>query len=378
MKKIWLFVLMCAGVLNAALAQGDIQFTLQKSAQGDLSQSVVESLDLKLKQILNRNSAAAANAYNVFAIEPVLQLTDELTAEGLMQDVSVVKGELTLFAKNSVDGTMYYSMTIPVRGNGTGGTEKALKTMISNIKTTDTQFTRFIRITRQKIQDYYAANCATILQKAQGLYDLQKYQEALAYLSAISETLPCYEQASVLQAELVKYIPAGPDTVIVERVVEKPVEVEKIVEVEKVVEKPVVVEKVVEKPVIVEVEKEPEDLDCEISISVTDLDVRVLRCYGNTTQKRITIQLEVVNRNDNILSTGVSFLSAFTIDGEECTRKAALSDNNWWHDAKLPSNVKVKQDYYVLNVSKKIAGFSFIELKIRDAKVIIRNLPVEW
>ena len=37
--------------------------------------------------------------------------------------------------------------------------------MISALRTTDPVYTRFIRIARQKIQDYYAANCATILQK---------------------------------------------------------------------------------------------------------------------------------------------------------------------------------------------------------------------
>lgn len=106
--------------------------------------------------------------------------------------------------------------------------------MIMGIRATDPIYTRFIRIARQKIQDYYAVNCATILQKAQSLYSLKRYEEALSYLSAISESVPCYEQASVLQAELAQYVPGTqPDTVIIEKVIEKPVEVEKIVEVER-------------------------------------------------------------------------------------------------------------------------------------------------
>ena len=227
MKRLLFLLLACVCGLGA-FAQGEIQFTILKSAQEELPPSVVEALDLRLKQIFNRNSAASANGYNVFAIEPVFELSDVMTTAGMMQEVSVVKGELTLIAKNLVDGTMYYSMIIPVKGNGVGGEEKAMKNMIGNIKATNTAFTRFIRTTREKIQDYYAANCAIILQKAQGLFDQKKYQEAMNYLSAISETLPCYEQAAVLLKELYNYVPSEPDTVIVERVVEKPVEVEKI------------------------------------------------------------------------------------------------------------------------------------------------------
>ena len=81
-----------------------------------------------------------------------------------------------------------------------------------------------------------------------------------------------------------------PDTVIIQKVIEKPVEVEKIVEVENIVEKPVVVEKVVEKPVIVEkvvekpVAQETPAARCEITLSTNRLQFKVLKCTGNATQ----------------------------------------------------------------------------------------------
>lgn len=104
----------------------------------------------------------------------------------------------------------------------------------------------------------------------------------------------------------------------------------------------------------------------------------MLKCFGNVTQRRITIQLEVLNHNDRILNGQVSFNSAFTLDGEECDNKKSLTDARWWANTKMPSQVKIKQDYFVLDVTKKIPGFSYLEFEIRDAKVIIRNLPVEW
>lgn len=371
MKRIFLFVLSL--VVYAGLHAQDVQFTILPSAQDELPADVSEALNLKLKQILTRNSAASADAYNVFGIEPVLEIHESLSSEGLMEKVSLVKGELTLLAKNIVDGSLYYSMSIPVSGSSEGGSEtKAMKAMVTGIKTTNTSFTRFIRIARQKIQDYYAANCGVILQKAQTLYEQKMYWETVSYLSAISEALPCYEQASVLLAELDKYIPVEttPDTVVIERVVEKPVVVEKVVE------KPIIVEKVIEKPVP---QEEKNELDCQISISVNDLDVKVLKCYGNEVQRRITLELEVLNQNNDITSGSVFFNSAYTIDGVECNRRGALRDrSSMAYGVKFPPQIKLKQNYYVLEISEKIPGFSYVELEIRGAKVIIRNLSVEW
>lgn len=384
MKRLLILMLLCASSLWS-FAQGDIQFTLLKAPQENLPLNVRDALDLKLKQVLTRNSAAAANQYNVFAVEPTIELTDVLTSEGLVQNVSVAVGELTLMAKNLVDGTVYYSMTIPVKGDAVGDNEKGMKTMIANLKSTDTAFTRFIRTTRQKIQDYYAANCATILQKSQSLYEQKKYDEALSYLSAISDALPCYEQAAVLQAELAKLMPDAPDTVIVqkviEKIVEKPVEVEKIVEVEKVVERPVIVEKIVEKPVIVEkvVEKpvvtEAPKLDCEITMSTNRLQFRVLKCTGNAAQQRITILAEVTNIDtDRNAEEYLKFTSAITNTGSECNNFEI--ENGAW--MKMPPRIPLRREFYVTKVFDKFSAFSYVELYIADTRVYIRNLPIKW
>lgn len=375
MKRLLLAIGMCLyGMMT--FAQGEIQFTLMKSEQTDISSEVKEALNLKLKQVFNRNSAAAANSYNVFVIEPTLELTDIMQTEGMVQEVSVAKGELTLIAKNKIDGTMYYSMTIPVKGSKVGNREKALLAMITNIKTTNTAFTRFIRLSRQKIQDYYAENCSVILQHAQELYDLKRYEEAISYLSAVSDALPCYEQTSVLMKELMSHHTTNPDTVVVEKIVEK------VVEKPIIVEKPVVVEKVVEKPietekVITTTSPNPAP-ECEVSVSVTDLDVKIIRCYGNRTQHRITIELEVTNRNNNITNTSVNFLSAFASDGVEYGKCHSLNRTNSWASTKMPPQVKIKQNYYVVEVDRQIDSFSYVEINIRNAKVIIRNLAVKW
>ena len=342
---------MTLGLLSlTGSAQGNLQFNINRSAQKDISENVVNALDLKLKQIMNRNSAAAADAYNVFAIDPSIELTDIVSTEGMVQNVSVAKGNLTLIAKNKIDGAMYYTMTIPVKGDAFGDKEKALLKMISNIKVTDPAFTRFIRISRQKIEEYYDANCSVILQKAKSLSDQGKYKEAMSYLSAISPSLPCYQQSSELEKEISANIPVEVphDTVVVEK------EVEKIVEKE--------VEKIVEKP------------DCQISISTQDFTFKVIECVGDMTQRRITIKAAITNvTTGNIKNLWVRMLSAYTGEGVQLNE---LSCENYYQD--FPSKITVPRNFYITKIDSKINILSFVDLKLGDTVVEIRNLPVRW
>ena len=349
MKKLVLSMML--GLMSmTGSAQGKLQFNINRSAQKDISENVVNALDLKLKQIMNRNSAAAADAYNVFAIDPSIELTDIVSTEGMVQNVSVAKGNLTLIAKNKIDGAMYYTMTIPVKGDAFGDKEKALLKMISNIKVTDPAFTRFIRISRQKIEEYYDANCSVILQKAKSLSDQGKYKEAMSYLSAISPSLPCYQQSSELEKEISANIPVEVphDTVVVEK------EVEKIVEKE--------VEKIVEKP------------DCQISISTQDFTFKVIECVGDMTQRRITIKAAITNvTTGNIKNLWVRMLSAYTGEGVQLNE---LSCENYYQD--FPSKITVPRNFYITKIDSKINILSFVDLKLGDTVVEIRNLPVRW
>ena len=348
-------------------AQGNIQFHINRSAQKDITENVANALDTKLKQVMNRNSAATADAYNVFAIEPTIEMTDVVSTEGMVQNVSVAKGNLILIAKNVVDNTMYYQMTIPVKGDAFGDKEKALLKMIANIKVTDVAFTRFIRLARQKIDEYYAANCTVILQKAKSLSEQGQHKEAMSYLSAVSPSVPCFEQAALLGKEIVANIPAEVphDTVVVEK------------EVEKIVEKEVVVEKVVEKPVVAEkpaVKSHPDEVECQISISTQHLTFQVIDCFGDMTQKRITIRGAIRNMTDNNWKdVFVKTVSAYTADGIQLK---SLAEENCWQE--FPSKLTVKRNFYITKVDSKIDTLSFVELKIDDTIVEIRNLPVKW
>ena len=351
MKKTFLQIIFLF-VAMVGYAQSDIHFTILKSETKGLSEDVVDALDLKLHQVFNRNSAAAADVYNVFAVSPSLSLDKVLSTDGgMVRNVSLAQGELVLIAKNIIDGAEYYSVTIPVQGEAVGNKEKAMLSMVKNIKVTAPAFTRFINTARKKIADYYANNCAFILQKAQSLYNQNHCQEAVSYLSAATANVPCYDQAAALQKQILENMDNTPE--------------------------PVVVEKVVEKPVPAPAPAAPE---CEITISKNDLDFRILSCTGNPMQKRITIKVEYVNNNANISNGDIAMNVVIDDNGHELTREnmAVTSNDSSYEWVSMPARVKLKHDFYIINYDHPMETVSYLKLKVRDGIVEIRNLKVNW
>lgn len=215
MKK--LLILYILAWLTVGLGAQTINFVVLPVEGGtELGDSTQSLLATKLKQVLTRSSAGAAGAYCVFGVQPQLNVTETRSTATSAGTVTVARGELTLIAMNVVDGSLYHSaaisLTAQVKGDAT-----AAKSLVQNIKPTDKQFTKFVRLAKEKIETYYAENCAAIVQRAQTLYDQGKYEEAAAYLAAISESVPCYEQASGLLSKLTGYVTEQPDTIVIRR-----------------------------------------------------------------------------------------------------------------------------------------------------------------
>lgn len=371
MKKILLQIVFFLSA-TIAMAQTDIQFSILKAEADGVSASVTNALDLKLRQVFDRNGAGAADLYNVFAIEPTISVEKIIsTKDGVVLDVPIAQGELVLIAKNIIDGAEYYSTSIELEGESLGSKDKAMKSMIKGIKVTDPAYKQFINTARKKIEEYYSTNCAFILQKAKALYNQQRYKEAISYLSAATANIPCYDQAYALQEQILAKLGTKPDTVIVEKVVEKPVVVEKVVE------KPVVVEKIVEKPVPAEAPAAPK---CEITISMNDLEFRILSCKGEPTQRRITIKAEYVNQNVNIANGDISLDVVIDDNDKELPRenKAVIANGSSYEWISMPARVNLKHDFYIVNYDHPIETISYMKLKVRNGYVEIRNLKVDW
>lgn len=163
-----------------------------------------QALTQRVEQILGRNSSAAADPYCAFVIDPALRLNSINKSEGLTRNVTLASGELVLNARNAYDGTLYYSLTQPLEVAVTGGEEKAVDALINGIKVRDAAYTRFLRTVRGKVAEYYQANCDRIIVRATHLHNQGDSEGALAYLAAVPDTSPCYDEAATLSTRIVR------------------------------------------------------------------------------------------------------------------------------------------------------------------------------
>lgn len=430
MKKLPIIILcLLCGILFAPAQNNSINFQAMPPVEGDMSDEVADALKLKVEQILTRNGAAATSIYNAFVVEPQLNLLDEMSTEGLVRNVHLIKAELTLIAKNALDGSMYGSIVVPIAGSGKGSKDQTLRSLIANIKVTDTQYTRFIRNARQKIMDHYTQNCGTIMQKAQVMINTGKYEDAIAYLNCVPETTPCYEQAAeaMIQAtslsntlnceaqmlvarnhyikkdydqaldllakiptssscssdaraltdSIEKYMNMPPDTVVVEKVVEVEVPVEKVIEKEVVKEVPQATPAPQKQPV----QQAPRvtELNPQISYSKDNIQVKVLACEGIESQQAVIISLLVTN----VARNGQEY-AWWTFENAIDTEGNTYKNGHWEgisyssSTRDIPYNIPVKWEFYVTPVYDKISSFSYLKFSIQKCDVVIKNLPVTW
>lgn len=370
MKRTILSLLLClCGMSAVAQSPTAIQFNLLKCTDSSLSDEVTEALHVKLKQVLNRNSAAAADVYNVFAIEPHITLTDVLTSEGTVRSVTMAKGELVLFAKNSVDGAEYYYVSVPVEAVVNGNKDKAVLSLVNGIKVTNPAFTRFIRVARQKIADYYAENCATIMQKAKALYNQKRYEEAVCYLSGASANMPCFDQAYELQRQILENL-GVPAPMPIDDPVELPDDAPVPQPVVEPAPQPVV------EPVAQPVSK---PLNYDLTISKPGLAFKVLSCVGDATLKRITITAEIVNQGayGNSSNEWCKTMLAYDDNGTEL-KELMIADDKYSTTRPFPKNLKVKEQFHILGLDNAFDTLSYVKIGLGDVVVELKNLAVQW
>lgn len=365
-----------------------IKFNLLPFEGDELPAATVSTLSRKLATAFDRSQASTEDACNVFAVRPAITLTDAAETEGMIREVARVAADMTISAFNAVDGTVYHSVTIPLKGTATGGKDAAVKAMANSMKPTDPVYVRFVRTARTRINDYYAENCGQIIEQARKLMTLQRYEEAANYLSGVPASVACYDQASVLLEEIAPYLNQAPDTVVVEHVVEVPVEhivevpaepdtvvVEKVVE--KVVERPVIVEQP-SVPVIRTTPSAPSSPSPKITIDGTELDFVVTGCTGDISRGRITITARITNTYARNSRPYVYFNTAITDSGTELTDLIIKERNYRSGNISMPDGVPVTVTFEITGVKHRYTSLSYVEISVRSIKVSIRNLAVKW
>lgn len=367
-----LFALAAIVLLHAQGAGDNIRFSLLGVAGEEVPAATATALDTKLRQALNRTGALLDGPDGIFAVRPTLSFATDDGTEGMVMDLSRVKGDLVLEAFNTADGNVFHSVTVPVSATVTGSRDQALKKLATSVKATDPVFVRFVRKSREKIADYYAENCGTILQRAQTLADTGKGEQALELLSAVAPELECYELARQLIAQI-DGTPVKPDTVVIENTVEVPVEVPVYVEVEP---QPAPVAE----PEPAPAPAQPAAPQYTITLSHPDaFDFKVVSCKGLRNGNQIKIVGEFVNKKCYYDVQCMAMKKAFDQDGNEWERSNIHVRDYIFSNINTPKSVPVKVPFTIYNADPaSVSSLSYIYIDFDRYNIEIRNLPVVW
>lgn len=385
MKKNTLFCFLLLLALSAS-AQEEIHFVAGMPAQNGMPADAVNALKLKVEQIIARNNAGATSVHNAFVIQPELVLGETKKTEGLLRDVTLVTGEFSLTARNKYDGSVYGTVVIDVQGDATGSKDAAIGSLISSIKVTDPAFVRFIRTTRKRIAEFYARNCPAILQKARGMIAAGAPAEAADYLAALPATAPCYEEATVLLAEIGGVLSQGnplpADPAYGEPGITAPApEIEPMTDAEPVTAPDPLA---APDPAALPESAAPAShslADCKISISCSDLTCELVSCEGNETAQSIRLYARFTNNGVANNSATIRMTSAIDPAGATFTRFSLVETNgctSWTYGNKMPKGVRIGKVFEIGGVHTPSDVLAYVEISIDNCKVILRNLPVEW
>jgi tetratricopeptide (TPR) repeat protein len=158
-----------------------------------LNESQLSKLESKIVQITTKAGLSASGYNQNFVIYPRFAIYESNVVEGEMQNITVVTAELSLFIQQVSNNLMFSSVSKTLKGSGKNK-ELAITNAISQIPITDKTFIAFIETGKQKILQYYEANCNDIIKKADTYIRMQQYEQALGLLMSVPEEISgCYD-----------------------------------------------------------------------------------------------------------------------------------------------------------------------------------------
>ena len=357
----FLFIFATCGL--AMYAQDEIQFrAIYPPQSSTMSEAAAETLVSKVDQILNRNSAATGGDFGVFVVEPSLSIISDESTSGLVNNVNVVSGELTLTAKNNYDNAAYYSVTVKLKATAKNAETEPYELLAKSIKITDPIYVRFVRTARQNIEKYFSENCENAISRAKALFIAGQFDDAATLLLAIPTQAPCFEEAVELLAFIkAKSIDKQPETVPVAEPTVVPQET------------PVVAgEPVV--PVAQEpepqIEHEPDNT--EIYISQSGWELAVDSCYFSPVNRRVVIGLKIKSLDKDYYDLYTAPDKAIGADG---TQYSNLANANGWNNS-FPDGLGVKVTFYINDIKNNPGCIALFRFSIGNVKYEFRNLTV--
>lgn len=148
----------------------------------------------KLSQVASKNGVGGSvyNARFIITANVAVVTKDIIPGPPTMHAMNL---DVTLYIGDGIDGTVYESHTMSVKGVGTNET-KAYMAGIKRINANNPEIKSFVNRGKEKIIAYYKANCDFIIKEAKTLEAQNKFPEAILKLTSVPKVCSeCYNKS---------------------------------------------------------------------------------------------------------------------------------------------------------------------------------------
>jgi hypothetical protein len=151
---------------------------------GSLTPTAQEALKGRLDRMITSNGLGGSSQNRFVLTAKVVEMEKEVSSTTPI--VYFYNLEITLLIGDVIEGTLFASQVVNVKGIGNSET-KAYLNAIKNIKDKDPVYASFLDKGKQKIVEYYNAQCDFIIKEAVTLADAKNYDEAMYKLSSVPQ-----------------------------------------------------------------------------------------------------------------------------------------------------------------------------------------------
>ena len=162
----------------------------------------LEKLRNKVLKIASSNGMSSSGFNSNFVMYPIFEVYDEELIEG-MENIFILDVEVTLVIKQVENNMIFSTFTTKIEGSGNNKSE-AIVNSISQIPTKSSEVKGFVQEAKQKIVDYYEAQCQNIATQAETAAKKGDFQEAFAIIMAVPSEVSCSQDLSDLSIRIYK------------------------------------------------------------------------------------------------------------------------------------------------------------------------------
>ena len=160
----------------------------------DISINTYRIIRGKLLGAMTRSGVASAE-YSCIVVCPEISVINEQIVESGMRNITVMDIQLNLVAQQLLTNTVFNSVTLELRGEGQS-LDDAVRNAVGKLRSDDGRIGMFISTAKAKIENYYQSNTNSIVQQANSMVAMKRYDEALTLLCSYPTSLAGYSSVS--------------------------------------------------------------------------------------------------------------------------------------------------------------------------------------